>query len=326
MTAGRGKGRHVSDGARRGRHGRGERAMVPELEVTSYYGRPVIKKPVWKSPDVPAYFFLGGLAGASGVMAALADATGRPRLARVGKVGASSGALAGMGALIHDLGRPERFLNMLRVMRPTSPLSMGSWMLATFGTLSSAAAASAVTGVLPRVGRVAGAGSAVIGPALSTYTANLISNTAVPVWHEAYPYLPFVFAGSSAASAGGLGLLAAPLEESGPARRMAVLGAAVENGMEQVMERRLGMIGEPYHQGRVQRFMRVGRALSAAGVVGALVGGRSRALSAISGLALLGGSLAVRFGVFEAGYTSALDPKYTIAPQRERVEARERVR
>ncbi|WP_420813821.1 NrfD/PsrC family molybdoenzyme membrane anchor subunit, partial [Phytoactinopolyspora endophytica] len=120
--------------------------MVPRAEFQSYYGRPIIKPPTWKNPDVPAYFFLGGLAGASSAMAALGDMSGRPRLARVGCLAAAAGAAGGTVALIHDLGRPERFLNMLRVFKPTSPLSMGSWLLASFGTLSGAAAASTVTG------------------------------------------------------------------------------------------------------------------------------------------------------------------------------------
>lgn len=293
--------------------------MAPEPEFTSYYGRPVIKKPVWKTPDVPAYFFLGGLAGSSAAMAALADLTARPGLAKVGRLAAAGGALAGTGALIHDLGRPDRFLNMLRVFRPTSPLSMGSWLLASFASLSGAAAASDVTGVAPRAGRVVGGGAAVLGGPLATYTAVLVADTAVPSWHEARAELPFVFAGGSAASAGGLGLVAAPVAESGPARRLAVAGAAVTAGTEQFMGHRLGLLAEPYHQGRPGRLMKAARALTVAGGVGALVSGRSRVASALAGGALLAGTLCTRFGIFEAGMVSAEDPKYTVVPQRERL-------
>lgn len=299
-----------------------EQPLVPEAEFRSYYGRPVIKPPVWKSPDVPAYFFLGGLAGGSAVMAALADVTGRPSLARVARWGAAAGALSGGGALVHDLGRPERFLNMLRVAKPTSPLSVGSWLLTAFGPLAGAAAASAETGMLPKTGRAAAAGAAALGPALATYTAVLVADTAVPAWHEASPYLQFLFGGGSAASAGGLGLVLAPLDEAGPARRMAGLGAALELGADRLMERRLGIAGEAYRKGAAGRFMAAARVLTAVGATAAAVSGRSRTLSALSGATLLAGSLCTRFGVFEAGRASARDPRSTVVPQRERIEAR----
>ena len=115
-----------------------------------------------------------------------AAVTGNEPLERVARIAAASGAGLGTVFLIHDLGRPERFLNMLRVIKVTSPLSVGSFILAPFSALSSAAAASYVTGRLPRLGRLAGAGAALFGPALATYTAALLSNTAVPAWHEAH--------------------------------------------------------------------------------------------------------------------------------------------
>lgn len=113
-----------------------EPRMVPEPEFTSYYGRPILKQPVWKQPDVPAYLFVGGLAGASAVLAEGAALTGRPRLRRVARLAAAAGSTLGAGALMHDLGRPERFLNMLRMLKVTSPLSVGSWILASFSTLA----------------------------------------------------------------------------------------------------------------------------------------------------------------------------------------------
>src|SRR5699024_447032 len=106
----------------------------PEVEFESYYGQQVIKTPVWKDPDVPLYFFFGGVAGASAVLAEGAAASNRPALRLTARALAATGAGLGTVALIHDLGRPERFLNMLRVFRPTSPLSMGSWILAPFAS------------------------------------------------------------------------------------------------------------------------------------------------------------------------------------------------
>jgi hypothetical protein len=303
---------------------RGERLMVPEPQFESYYGRQIIKTPTWKSPDVPVYLFLGGLAGASSVLAEGAAATGRPGLERVARLAAAGGAAAGTVALVHDLGRPERFLNMLRVLKPTSPLSVGSFILAPFSGLSGAAAASQFTGRLPRMGRLAGVGAATLGPPLATYTAALVANTAVPAWHEAHRELPFVFGGSGMAAAGGLGMLAAPYDESAPAVRMAVTGALMETAASQLMSRRLGMLAEPYHEGVPGRLMKAAEGLTAAGVALSALGLRSRLARRLGGAALLAGSVTTRFGVFEAGLASARDPKYTVVPQRERLERRSR--
>src|SRR3954467_13460505 len=106
-----------------------ERSMVPDPAFESYYGRQILKTPTWKTPDVPLYLFLGGLAGASAVLAEGAALTGRPELERVARLAPAGGAAAGTVALVHALGRPERFLNMLRVFKPTSPLSVGSFIL-----------------------------------------------------------------------------------------------------------------------------------------------------------------------------------------------------
>ena len=295
-------------------------AVVPEAEFHSYYGRPVLKPPVWKQPDVPVYLFVGGLAGVSAVLAEGAAVTGRPALERATRIAAAAGSGVGAVALVHDLGRPERFLNMLRVFKPTSPLSVGSWILAPFSTLAGAAAASAVTGRVPRLGRAAGVGAAALGPPLATYTAALIADTAVPAWHEAYRELPFLFAGSAAAAAGGLAMATVPVEQAGPARRVAAVGCALEYAADELMRRRLGMLAEPYQRGRPGRLLRAARALTLAGAAGAVVGGRSRVVSALGGGALMAGSLLTRFGVFQAGVASAKDQRYTVVPQRQRLQ------
>ena len=144
------------------------------------------------------------------------------KVAAVGAIGLSA------VALVADLGRPERFLNMLRVVKPTSPMSVGSWLISAFGGASAAAAACAVTGGLPKTGAAATAGAALVGPAICTYTAALICDTAVPAWHEAHREMPYLFAGSAASAAGGLGMILVPEEDAGQAVRFAVLGAATE--------------------------------------------------------------------------------------------------
>jgi len=316
---GQGGGRH------RRRRRRGEQPVVPEAEFTSYYGMPVLNRPTWKALDIAGYLFLGGLAGGSSLLAAGAHATGRRALARSAKVGALVAISASAAALVHDLGRPERFLNMLRVAKPTSPMSMGSWLLAAYGPLAGAAAATEVTGRLPRTGAAATAGAALLGPAVASYTAVLLADTAVPSWHEGYRELPFVFTGSAAAAAGGLGMLTAPVGQAGPARRAAALGAALELGATEVMAHRMGLAAEPLGRGRAGTLMRLSKVLTAAGAAaGLLAGHRSRPAAALSGL--LAGSAALRFGVFRAGVASAEDPRYTVVPQRARLRARERER
>jgi formate-dependent nitrite reductase membrane component NrfD len=300
--------------------------MVPPAQFGSYYGLPILKRPTWKSPDVPIYLWAGGAAGTSAVLAALADLTGRPTLRRGGRWVAACGAMIGSVALIHDLGRPARFLNMLRVVKPTSPLSVGSWILTPFGALAAAAAASELTGIAPRLGRVAGWGAAALGPALASYTSVLVADTAIPAWHEARNELPALFVGSAAAAGGGAGLVLATVADNGPAARIAAVGAVTELAAGQAMERHLaglpGGLERVYQTGRAGRWNRAGQVLTTAGGVGALFLQRSRAGSVLAGLALLAGSLATRFAVLHAGRASADDPQHVIAPQRERLAQR----
>ncbi|MEU6131963.1 NrfD/PsrC family molybdoenzyme membrane anchor subunit [Saccharopolyspora sp. NPDC047091] len=300
---------------------RGE-SIVPDAEFRSYYGRQIIKSPTWKVPDVPLYLFLGGLAGGSAAMAGLADLTGRPALRRTGRIAAAAGAGASVLALVHDLGRPLRFLNMLRVLKPTSPLSVGSWILAPFSGLTAAAAAGELSGLLPGPGRLAGAAAAVLAPAMTTYTAVLLADTAVPGWHEVHRELPFLFAGSAVSSAGGVALLTTPVAEAGPARRMAITGAVVELAAEHRMLRRAGLVAEAYDTGTPGRLLRAARALTWVGAAASALAGRNRTIAAAAGLCLAVGGAATRFGIFEAGRVTARDPRYTVIPQRERLEGR----
>jgi formate-dependent nitrite reductase membrane component NrfD len=300
-------------------------SMVPQAEFTSYYGRPILKRPRWKNPDVPVYLWAGGMAGSSAVVAALADATGRPTLRRGGRFVAAAGAFAGTAALIHDLGRPARFLYMLRVLKPTSPLSVGSWILSPFAALATAAAASEATGIAPRLGRLAGWGAAVFGPPLASYTGVLLADTAIPAWHEARGDLPVLFASSGAAAGAGAQLVVAGVtgagrRESGPVARLAVLGAAAELVAAQALERRLesvpGDVVSAYRTGRAGRWNRLARVLGVLGGLGALFAPRSRVAAVVAGAATAAGSLATRLAVFEAGTASAADPQHVVAPQR----------
>jgi formate-dependent nitrite reductase membrane component NrfD len=224
-------------------------------------------------------------------------------------------------ALVHDLGRPARFVNMLRTFKPTSPMSVGSWLLAGYGPAAAVAAGTAVTGRFTRVGALATVGAAGIGPFVAAYTAALISDTAVPAWHGGYRELPYLFVGSAAAAAGGLGALASPVAESAPARLIGILGAGAELAMTKAMEDRLGELAEPYQTGTGGHLLKAAKLSSALGIgLTALAGRRSQRGAALGGAALLIGSALTRFGIFEAGFDSANDPRYTVGPQRERMD------
>jgi formate-dependent nitrite reductase membrane component NrfD len=293
--------------------------MVPEAKFTSYYGQPVIKEPVWEVQDVPNYLFLGGIAGASSALAASAQMAGYRELARVAKVGAFGAISLSIVLLIHDLGRPERFLNMLRVFKPTSPMNIGAWLLTGYGPVAGAAAVAEVTGILPKAGQAATVGAGLLGPAVVTYTGTLISDTAVPAWHAAYREMPYLFAGSGACAAGGLGLLAVRAADAEPARKLAVLGAASVLIAKRQMLNRLGDVAEPYEAGTAGALFRASEILTAGALAGVVLGRESRAVSALSGASLIAASLLTRFGIFQAGLASARDPKYTMVPQRRRI-------
>jgi formate-dependent nitrite reductase membrane component NrfD len=318
------------------RRGSGARTFVPPAEATSYYGRPVLKAPVWEW-KIAAYLFTGGLAAGTSVMAAGADLLGAQRLRKACWLGSFGALLASVVLLVEDLGRPERFHHMLRVAKPTSPMSVGTWILTAFGPGVGAAAvwellpagwrSSWPARLLRRLSRVVGLASAATAPGVATYTAALLSQTAVPGWHEVRQELPFVFAGSAAASGGGFGMVTAPLDQARPARVFAAVGAAGELVASRVMEHRMGMIREVYHQGAAGRRRHSAELLTVAGLAGTvLVGGRSRIGAAASGAALLCGSALQRFGVFEAGVASTKDPRYVVVPQRERLDAEARDR
>ena len=105
---------------------------------------------------------------------------------------------------------------------------------------------------------------------------------------------------------------------------MAIGGAAVETAMSFAMERSGRLSEETFHQGRAGTLLRLSKALTVGGAVGLALGGRSsRAVSAAAGLAVAAGSALLRFGIFEAGRASTLDPKYVVVPQRERLAARQ---
>ena len=331
--------RRKGKGKRSGRPGGGdgsrEMPMVPDAEFSSYYGRPVVKPAPW-GHEVAAYLFLGGVAGGSGLLAAGAQLTGRPTLRRNTRLSALVAVSLGAVALVKDLGRPERFVNMLRTVKLTSPMSIGSWILSAFSAGAGVAAVAEVdrmTGerlplgplrsILRALEGPAGLEAGLFGPPLAVYTAVLLTNTATPTWNAAYRDLPFVFVSSASLAASGLAMITTPVSEAGPARTLAVIGAVSDLISARFTEHRMDPVTrEPLHHGTPGRMLEWSERLAAAGGLGALLGGRHRGVAALSGLALMTASALLRFGFFEAGKESARHPRYTIEPQKHRLAAR----
>jgi hypothetical protein len=291
-------------------------------EMRSYYGRPIVKEPTW-TWEIPWYLFAGGVAGGCSVLHGLARVTGNHKLAMTSLYVTAAAEIASPLLLISDLGRPERFLNMLRVFKVTSPMSVGSWTLVVSSASSNTAAALETFGILRPVKWAAEIVSFLSGPPLATYTGALFANTAIPVWSEARDDLPLLFGASAAASGGAAATVFTPAGSAGPARRAAIAGAVAELALMQRMEHRLGFVGEVYRQGEAGKYARVSKACVAAGA-GLLAwrGKRNRAAAVTGGALVLAGEAALRWSVFKAGFQSARDPRYTVEPQRERVSAR----
>jgi hypothetical protein len=238
--------------------------------------------------------------------------------------------------LVKDLGRPERFLHMLRTFKVTSPMSVGSWILSAFSAGTAVAAVAEIDrmsgtrlplGPLRKVLQVlegpAGFEAAVFAGPLAAYTAVLLGDTATPTWNAGHEELPFVFVSSAALASAGLAMATTPVRETGPARKLALLGVLGDVVAMEVMERRMDPVtAEPLHQGKAGAMLRWSKRLVLAGGLGTLLGGSNRMAAAASGLALLAASALTRFGVFEAGLASARDPRYTIEPQKNRLAAR----
>jgi hypothetical protein len=292
--------------------------------ITSYHGQPVIKDPVW-TWEIPFYFYTGGLAGASAGLAYLAELRGNDTLSRRAWAVASGGIVLSPALLTSDLGKPLRFINMLRMFKVTSPMSVGSWILTASGATTTLATANVWLGIFPRLSRPARALAALFGLPLSTYTAALIANTAVPVWHEARRELPFVFGSGAALSAGAAALAVTPPRYAAPARRLALAGAALESATNELMRHRLGDHAEVYKQGQPALFTNLTRgAILAGGLLAATRAGSSRAAAVAAGALLSVGAVSARWSVFRAGFGSVSDPKYVVGPQRAGIERGQR--
>jgi len=273
----------------------------------TYYDLPVVKAPPW-GWYIPAYFYTGGVSGAAATLGGALDLLGRsPVLARRLHWIAAIGEATSSVLLIVDLGRPERFVNMFRVFRPTSPMNMGTWIL-------SAATASGGLALLART-RVTAAASGLVGTMLSTYTGVLVGNTAIPVWKAARNQLPVWFAAASAAGLGSLLELGSP---SPLVRVYAGIAKVAELVTADRVERAAddAGVGKPLREGRAGAMWRGAKWLRAASLVATLWPSRGRTRGVVAGVLGTASAVLARFALVEAGKASAADPRATFEPQR----------
>jgi len=289
----------------------------------TYYEQPVLKKPVW-SWDIPAYYYLGGAAGMAFVLAAAAQfADGRRFHAfirdchRIGVIGSTAGG----AFLIHDLGRPSRFLNMLRVFRPTSPMNMGAWILAgasPFGILATVFGSSNGRSV-GLIGRATSYGAGVFGLGLAGYTGVLVGNSAVPVWQESRRALPVLFYASAMSSVASiLELTCNDARAHRITKTFGTAGRLLELSAAYVMERNARVdprVLEPLRSGTSGVLWKCATLFTAASLLASLVP-RSKTSRRVSGILGTIGAICLRMAVHQAGAASARDPRATFEQQR----------
>jgi formate-dependent nitrite reductase membrane component NrfD len=291
----------------------------------TYYDRPVLKKSVW-TIDIPLYYFLGGAAGAALTLGAAIQLVSDRRERRMRHLSAVChwtgilGSTAGAALLIHDLGRPSRFLYMMRVFRPTSPMNMGVWIL-------SGAAPTAITtglflnreGALGQIAEVTGYLSGLFGAALASYTGVLVANTAIPIWQEGRRWMPVLFAASGAATAGSVIDVLVPSSSCRVTRVFGTTGRLLEMVAAKKVEQAAGRVpkvAEPFERGAAGMLWKAAAVLTAASLITALVPGKSKVRMRAAGWLGIAGSCCLRFAVHYLGDASVQDPRAAFHQQR----------
>src|SRR5216110_1454286 len=296
-------------------------AGSPIPRKPGYYGQPVVKPPVW-TWEIPIYFFIGGLSGMSAVIASAAVLFHLVDLARTAMWLAAAGAVLSPILLIMDLGRPHLFLNMLRVFKPQSAMSMGAWILIGFGACVVPGlialelhALHTFTGAMDQFVRIAAGllvfGSAFFGMLLATYTGVLIGATAIPAWFLHRVLLPIHF------GIAGLGSAAALLELLGhriaPLNAIGFYAATVETVLLIWLSfDKHGAADRALRESGSGLQIRCGEILS--GPLALIL--RVANLVPLAGISFLLGAFVSRFAWIAAGKVSASDPEAVFASQR----------
>ena len=286
-----------------------------------YYGQPVVRPPVW-TWEIPIYFFVGGLGGMSAVIAFGALIFHHFDITRTAMWVAAIASVLSPILLILDLGRPRLFINMLRVFKPQSAMSMGAWILAAFGMCVVPGLialelqtfhlfAGTVDQILGVAAGISIFGSAIFGMLLATYTGVLIGATAIPAWFLHHRLLPIHF------GTAGLGSAAALLELLGhrvaPLNAIGLLAATVETVLLIWLSvDKHGVADRAIHEHGSGWLIRIGEVFT--GPVPLVL----RIFGAIPAAAIsfLLGALVSRFGWIAVGKISGRDPESVFASQK----------
>jgi formate-dependent nitrite reductase membrane component NrfD len=281
-----------------------------------YYRLPLLKEPVWVW-SVPAYFYVGGVAGGTALLAALLHRRkGYRTLAARCRLFAFLGSTIGPALLTWDLGKMLRFGYMLRVFRPSSPMSIGSWTLAKTGILSSL---SLLLGQR-KAARPFALGTAAGGLMLAGYTGVLLGNTANPLWQGRRRILPVLFTASSVASTAGLlEMLELNRREEKVVKTFGIIGKIAEIASMVAMER-----GSSIHQeaskglkeGKGGLLWKSAEAMVTAGIVLSLIPGKASWKRRLSGSCTTVGAVCLRFALLESGKQAAREPGALMESQR----------
>ncbi|MBB4018271.1 formate-dependent nitrite reductase membrane component NrfD [Chelatococcus caeni] len=295
----------------------------------TYYDRPALKAAHWDW-TVSSYIFLTGLAGAAQAIAAIGQALDRDRyrgVLRNARFLSSIGSAVGAGLLIADLKTPKRFYNMLRILRPTSPMSFGSYIFGAFGGLSWLSALGELRSGRGRLARlvrrsadVAQVGAGLTGAGASTYTAALMASTSTPFWAAAPRWLGLQFATSAVASAAATLSLAerwgGRTDNSRRLDRLAALATAAHlvaslGARRQRHDKGLDEVSESPQGRRLELGdLVIGGAVPlAAYALHRLTRERAPALSVVGSLAVIAGGFLLRHGTMNAGHASARKPR-----------------
>jgi Polysulphide reductase, NrfD len=293
----------VEEANRRGREG------TPPTIVQG----PVMKAPVW-TWEVPLYFWFGGMAAGATFVAVACDVAGDHRSARVARKVALGALLPCPPLLIKDLGRPARFYNMLRIFKPRSPMSMGSWCLTAFGGLLTGAIGADLLG-RERLARGLGAATTVTGGYLGSYTGVLLASTAVPVWARSHLFLGPIFVSTATltgASATRLVLVAGGQPEGHPTRealaRVEIGAMAAELLLSEINDYRLGRLALSLDEGAGARWFKGAQWLARAGLLQRLARHRTGAWAEHgASVCFMAAALCFRFAWVRSGRSSAHD-------------------
>ncbi|HEV3152395.1 MAG TPA: NrfD/PsrC family molybdoenzyme membrane anchor subunit [Candidatus Baltobacteraceae bacterium] len=298
--------------------------------MKSYFNRPLLKKPHWEW-EVVTYLFLGGVMGGSGMLAALAQRSEDEPLERTSRYLSLALSVAAPAVLISHLGRPERFLHMLRIVKLRSPMSMGVWGLVAYGTFSgfNAIAQLARDGILPRwIARLEPAPltvtmQALFGAFTAGYTGVLLSATAIPLWAKGKYHIPAMSVCSAVAGACAINAIALCADPSGgPAQvkleRFEACAAAMELAILAHFRAYAGETGKPLFEeerGELLRSWTIGAGIVAPVLINAASQARRKhskrpsvVHTLLAGVLTLAGGYVLRKVLIDAGKASADDP------------------